>query len=133
MTLAGGTAAVLTAAVSPRDPRRDADAVDLIQLAEAHNLPVVQANDLPRAIRDARRGRVEFRLDRTGIIHVPIGKVSFTNEQLVENLSALVDAIQKAKPSGAKGQYFRSITLTTTMGPGIELDLQPTLALATSQ
>ena len=94
---------------------------------------VVQANDLPRAIRDARRGRVEFRLDRTGIIHVPIGKVSFTNEQLVENLSALVDAIQKAKPSGAKGQYFRSITLTTTMGPGIELDLQPTLALATSQ
>ena len=91
---------------------------------------VVQPDDLPRAIRDARRGRVEFRLDRTAIIHVPIGKASFDNQKLLENLAALVDAVQKARPSGAKGQYIRSITLTTTMGPGIKLDLPQTLALA---
>ncbi len=91
---------------------------------------IVQAADLPRAIRDARKGRVEFRLDRTALIHVPIGKVSFEEPQLVENLTALVDAVQKAKPSGARGQYIKGITLTTTMGPGIKLDLPSTLALA---
>jgi len=91
---------------------------------------IVQAADLPRAIRDARKGRVEFRLDRTALIHVPIGKVSFGEDQLLENLTALVDAVQKAKPSGARGQYVRAATLTTTMGPGIKLDLPATLALA---
>jgi len=91
---------------------------------------IVQAADLPRAIRDARKGRVEFRLDRTALIHVPIGKVSFGEDQLLENLTALVDAVQKAKPSGARGQYVRAATLTTTMGPGIRLDLPATLALA---
>jgi large subunit ribosomal protein L1 len=90
---------------------------------------VVDADDLPKAIRDARQGRVEFRLDRTALIHVPIGKASFDEQALLDNLATLVDAVQKAKPSGAKGQYVRSITLTTTMGPGIRLDVQPTLDL----
>jgi large subunit ribosomal protein L1 len=90
---------------------------------------VVDGEDLPRAIDEARQGRVEFRLDRTAIIHAPIGKTSFEPQALVDNLATLVDAIQKAKPSGAKGQYIRSINLTTTMGPGIRLDLTPTLSL----
>jgi len=90
---------------------------------------VVSAEDLPRVIEDARKGRVEFKLDRTAIIHVPLGKVSFDSESLMSNLSAVVEAIMKAKPSGAKGQYVRSAYLTTTMGPGIKLDLRTTLAL----
>jgi large subunit ribosomal protein L1 len=90
---------------------------------------VVPAEDLTRVIEDSRKGRVEFKLDRTAIIHVPLGKVSFDNEQLLGNLTALVEALMKAKPSGAKGQYVRTAVLTTTMGPGIHLDLRPTLAL----
>jgi large subunit ribosomal protein L1 len=93
---------------------------------------VVEAQDIAKAVRDARQGRVEFRLDRTALIHVPIGKVSFDDERLLENMAALVDAIVKAKPAGAKGQYIRSISLTTTMGPGIKLELGPTLALSAS-
>ena len=91
---------------------------------------VVAAEDLPRAIGDARKGRVEFKLDRTAIIHVPLGKVSFSGDKLVANLTALIEALVKAKPSGAKGQFIKSAFLTTTMGPGIRLDLRPTLALA---
>ncbi len=93
---------------------------------------VVSAEDLPRVIEDARKGRVEFKLDRTAIIHVPLGKVSFDNESLISNLSAVVEAVMKAKPSGAKGQYVRSAFLTTTMGPGIRLDLRTALALTSS-
>jgi large subunit ribosomal protein L1 len=85
---------------------------------------VVAAEDLPRAISDARKGRVEFRLDRTSIIHVPIGKVSFEEPQLLENLVALVEAVLKAKPTGAKGQYIKSATVKTTMSPGVKLDLR---------
>jgi len=91
---------------------------------------VVNADGLPRVIEDARKGRVEFKLDRTAIIHVPLGKVSFEADMLLANLTALVEAIVKAKPSGAKGNYVRSAFLTTTMGPGIKLDLKPTLALS---
>ncbi len=91
---------------------------------------VVAAADLPRVIGDARKGRIEFRLDRTAIIHVPLGKVSFEDEKLMDNLTAVVEAVVKAKPSGAKGQYVRSASLTTTMGPGIRLDLKPTLSLS---
>lgn len=91
---------------------------------------VVQADDLPRTIADARKGRAEFRLDRTGIIHLAIGKLSFEEEKLTGNLAAVIEAIVKAKPSGAKGQYIRSITLTSTMGPGLKLDLRSALALA---
>ena len=90
---------------------------------------VVAADDLPRVIDDARKGRVEFKLDRTAIIHVPLGKVSFENDMLLGNLTALIEAVVKAKPSGAKGQYVRTAFLTTTMGPSIKLDLKPTLAL----
>ncbi len=91
---------------------------------------VVHADDLPRAIADARKGRVEYRLDRTAIIHLAIGKISFDSQSLLENFSAVMDAIIKAKPSGAKGQYIKSITLTTTMGPGFKLDLRSAMTLA---
>jgi large subunit ribosomal protein L1 len=91
---------------------------------------VVEADDLPKAIREAKQGRVEFRTDRTALVHVPIGKVSFSEEALLANLSALVDAIQRERPAGAKGQFIRTATLTATMGPGIKLDVQPTLALS---
>jgi large subunit ribosomal protein L1 len=91
---------------------------------------IVPAQDLPRVINEARKGRVEFRLDRTGIIHLPIGKVSFDTQKLVENMAAIIEAIIKAKPSGVKGQYIQSMSLCTTMGPGIKLDIKSTLALA---
>ena len=93
---------------------------------------VVAAEDLSRVIGDARKGRVEFKLDRTAIIHVPLGKASFEDNKLLDNLTAVVEAVVKAKPSGAKGQYVRSASITTTMGPGIKLDLNLTLALSSS-
>ncbi len=93
---------------------------------------VVETQDMVKAVNDARQGRVEFRLDRTALIHVPIGKVSFAEDKLLENMATLVDAIVKAKPAGAKGQYIRSASLTTTMGPGIRLELAPTLAMTTA-
>lgn len=91
---------------------------------------VVAPEDLPRAVAEARKGRAEFRLDRTAIIHLPIGKISFDKDKLLENLAAVVEAIVKAKPSGAKGQYIKSISLCTSMGPGFKLDLRSALALA---
>lgn len=93
---------------------------------------VVAETDLPRVISDARKGRVEFKLDRTAIIHVPLGKVSFEDNKLMGNLTAVIEAVMKAKPSGAKGQYVRTASLTTTMGPGIRLDLKPTLSLSSA-
>jgi len=83
---------------------------------------VVPAEDLPRVIRESKAGRVEFRLDKTANIHAPIGKVSFDLDKLYENLVALMDAIRKAKPAGAKGNYIKRITISTTMGPGIKVD-----------
>jgi large subunit ribosomal protein L1 len=93
---------------------------------------VVDPDDLPKAVSDARQGRVEFRLDRTALIHVPIGKVSFDEDKLLENMATIVDAVVKAKPSGAKGQYIRAVSLATTMGPGISLELAPTLAMTSN-
>ena len=93
---------------------------------------VVEAHDLPKAIRDSKQGRVEFRTDRTNLVHVPLGKVSFTEDALMENLASLIDAIVREKPSGAKGQYIRSLTLTTTMGPGIKLDIAAALSGTTA-
>jgi len=90
---------------------------------------VVAGEDLPRAINEARQGRVEFKLDRTAIIHVALGKVSFEADKLLENLTAVIEAVSRAKPAGAKGQYIKTATLTTTMGPGFKLDLKPTLSL----
>ena len=91
---------------------------------------IANPDDLPRVINDVRQGRVEFRLDKTAIIHLPIGKVSFTEDKLVENLSSVVEAIVSARPSGAKGQFIRSVSLTTSMGPGIRLDLKSMLSLS---
>ena len=78
--------------------------------------------DVTKAIQDIKAGKIEYRLDKTNIIHVPIGKASFTEEQLNENFQTLIDAIIKAKPAAAKGQYIRSATLTSTMGPGVKLN-----------
>ena len=79
--------------------------------------------DVTKAINDIKAGKVEYRLDKTNIVHVPVGKVSFTDEALQENFNALMDAIVKAKPSALKGQYLRSITLTSTMGPGVKVNV----------
>src|ERR671933_1002244 len=89
--------------------------------------------DIGRAIREIKGGRVEFRLDRTGVIHAPIGKVSFEESKILQNLAALVDAVVRAKQSGAKGQYIRTVNLTSTMGPAVSLDQAATLALASSE
>ena len=86
--------------------------------------------DVARAVREAKGGRVEFRVDKTGVVHAPIGKVSFKEEDLLANLAAFMDALIRAKPSGAKGQYIRSVTLSTTMGPGVRLDVLQVQALA---
>ena len=78
--------------------------------------------DVTKAVQEIKAGKIEYRLDKTNIIHVPIGKASFTEEQLNENFQTLIDAIIKAKPAAAKGQYIRSATLTSTMGPGVKLN-----------
>ena len=78
--------------------------------------------DLTKAIADIKAGKVEYRLDKTNIIHCPVGKASFTEEQLRENLQALLDALNKAKPSSLKGAYMKSAVLTSTMGPGVKLN-----------
>ena len=83
---------------------------------------VVPAEDLPRVIQEAKAGRVEFRVDKTSNVHVPIGKISFDEKRLYENLAALMDAIKKARPSAAKGTYIKRVTITSTMGPGIKID-----------
>ena len=79
--------------------------------------------DVTKAVNDIKAGKIEYRLVKTNIIHVPVGKASFTEEQLTDNFNALVDALNKAKPSALKGQYFKSVTLTSTMGPGVKLNV----------
>lgn len=83
---------------------------------------VVPAEDLPRVIRESKAGRVEFRVDKTSNLHIPIGKASFESKQLYDNLAALMEAIKKARPASVKGTFIKHITLTSTMGPGIKLD-----------
>jgi large subunit ribosomal protein L1 len=78
--------------------------------------------DIAKAVQDTKAGKVEYRLDKANIIHVIIGKASFTEEQLTQNLTVLLDALKKAKPAAAKGQYFRSVTLASTMGPGVRIN-----------
>lgn len=78
--------------------------------------------DVTKAVKDIKAGKIEYRLDKANIIHCPIGKASFTEEQLAENFDTLIGAIVKAKPAAAKGQYLRSVTLTSTMGPGVKLN-----------
>ena len=91
---------------------------------------VANAADLPRVIQEAKGGKVEFRNDKTGLLHVGIGKVSFSEDQIRDNFLSLVDAVIRAKPTGAKGTYVKSITLTSTMGPGIHMDVTQTIAEA---
>ena len=86
--------------------------------------------DLDRAIREVKAGRVEFKVDKTAIIHVPVGKASFEPTALVDNLATLVDAVNRAKPSGAKGHYLRGLTIASTMGPGIRVEIPALLAAA---
>ena len=85
--------------------------------------------DVTRVIREIKAGRVEFRADRQGLLHVPIGKVSFSEDALKDNLRALVAAVLAAKPSGAKGTYVRTVTLASTMGPGVHVDVAAAQAL----
>ena len=83
---------------------------------------VVPEEDLPRAVNESKAGRVEFRVDKTANLHVPIGKVSFDEAKLFDNMAVLMDAIKKSRPPATKGVYIRRVTLTTTMGPGIKVD-----------
>jgi len=88
--------------------------------------------DIERTIREVRSGRVEFRVDRSALIHVPVGKLSFEEPAILANVAAMIDALIAAKPSGAKGQYIKTITLTSTMGPGIHLELSAAQSLKAS-
>lgn len=86
--------------------------------------------DIERAVGEIKSGRIEFKVDRAGIVHVPVGRASFTPEQLTANVATLVDAVNRAKPSGAKGTYMRTLTLAPTMGPGVRVDIGSALAAA---
>jgi large subunit ribosomal protein L1 len=90
---------------------------------------VVPAEDVPRAIGDAKKGRVEYRLDRTALMHLPIGRASFEESMLFENMATLVNSIMRARPSGVKGSLIRSAYLTSTMGPSVQLNVASTSAL----
>jgi len=94
---------------------------------------VVGPEDIARAIQESKAGRVEFRLDKTANIHVSIGKASFDEQKLYENFSALMDAIKKARPSAAKGNYIRHITMATTMGPGVKVDVNLAQSMEASE
>ena len=86
--------------------------------------------DVAKAVAEQKAGKVEYRTDKTGIVHVPIGKKSFTEAQLRQNLNAILNAIVKAKPSSAKGTYLKSLTISTTMGPGVSIDTLEAVSLA---
>jgi large subunit ribosomal protein L1 len=88
--------------------------------------------DIERAVGEVKAGRVEFKVDKGAIIHVPVGKASFSGEALVANLAVLLDAVNRAKPSGAKGTYLRTVTIASTMGPGVRVDLPSLLAAASA-
>ncbi len=81
--------------------------------------------DIAQAVKEVKAGKVEFRVDKTGVIHVPVGKVSFASDKLLENASTLLQAVVKAKPAAAKGKYVKSVTICSTMGPGVSLDVTP--------
>jgi large subunit ribosomal protein L1 len=85
--------------------------------------------DVGKAVRELKAGRIDFRTEKTGIVHAPIGKVSFGGDKLRENLMALLETLQRLKPSTAKGKYFKSVTLSSTMGPGLRLDTNEVAAL----
>ncbi|MEX2446929.1 MAG: 50S ribosomal protein L1 [Dehalococcoidia bacterium] len=95
------------------------------------NNTVVPAEDIARGVQEAKSGRVDFRMDRTNVLHAILGKVSFSEAQILDNLNAMVDEIQRNRPTGAKGDLIRSASLTSTMGPGVRLDLAELKARAT--
>jgi large subunit ribosomal protein L1 len=88
--------------------------------------------DIERAVAEIKSGRIEFKVDRAGIVHAPVGRASFSPEQLQANVAALVDAVNRAKPSGAKGTYMRTLTLAPTMGPGVRVDIGSALQAASA-
>ena len=90
---------------------------------------IVQLDDLPQLIKELHLGRVEFRVDKTANMHVPIGKTSFSVDQLLDNFASLMDAVMRARPAAVKGQYIRRLTVTSTMGPGIKVDTAQAMAL----
>ena len=90
---------------------------------------VVQPEDIPRAIEEAKKGRLEYRMDRTALMHMPIGKAGLERQQLLDNLSAVMEAIVRAQPTSVKGQFIRGAYLTTTMGPSVKLDISAVTAL----
>ena len=90
---------------------------------------MVQMQDLPRAIDEAKKGRVEYRIDRTAIIHVPVGKISFAQENLVENIATIMDAVVKARPATVKGVFIRTAFLSSTMGPSLKLDVNALISV----
>ena len=90
---------------------------------------VVQPQDIPSAVTEAKKGRVELRMDRTAIIHSPVGKASFDDQQLLENVASIVDTVNRLRPTAVKGQFIRTAHLTTTMGPSVPLDVGSTLAM----
>ena len=90
---------------------------------------VVQEGDIPSAVAEAKKGRVELRMDRTAIIHSPVGKASFEDSSLIENLAAIVDTVNRLRPTAIKGQFVKTAYLTTTMGPSVALDLATTLTM----
>lgn len=94
---------------------------------------VVQAEDIPRVIEETKAGRVEFRIDKTANLHVPIGKSSFDTEKLYDNAAALMESVKKARPPAAKGTYIQRVTITTTMGPGIKIDPVQAQAMEVSE
>lgn len=94
---------------------------------------VVQPGDIGRAIGELRKGRVEFRNDKTGLLHVAVGKVSFSEQQILENIVSLLEAVKATKPNSSKGTFIRSVTVTSTMGPGIPVDLTAVAAVAAAQ
>lgn len=94
---------------------------------------VVPAEDIPRVVEETKAGRVEFRIDKTANLHVPIGKASFEHKQLVENMAALMEAVKKARPAATKGMYVRRVTVTTTMGPGIKVDPMQALSMQSGE
>ena len=94
---------------------------------------VVQPDDIAQAIETAKAGRVEFRLDKSANIHVPLGKVSFSTDALYENMAALTTAVRKARPSGAKGSFIKRVTFTSTMGPGVKVDINSVTNMESAQ
>jgi large subunit ribosomal protein L1 len=88
--------------------------------------------DIERAVSEIKSGRIEFKVDRAGIVHAPVGKASFTPDQLRANIATLVDAVNRAKPTGAKGTFLRTLTLAPTMGPGVRVDIPSALAAASA-